>query len=417
MMTRKKWLPYLAKKLVIFLVSVLALSIIVFAVSRLSPRDPLVSYYGERTEKMSPAERQQTMERLGLNAPLTTQYVRWLEGALRGEFGISYKYKQDVLDVIAARIGNTLLLGLPGFILTFVLALLLGLVCAWREDSWLDKIISKAGTVLSCVPEFWLSLVLILFFSVIWRLLPSSGAYTIGRENDIGDRLRHLVLPMSVMILSHLWYYAYSQWESGEGYNRYITAELETFRKAAWKRQILRRFDARDAIRVLDVGTGPGFFACILSEEGLEVTAIDQSAGMLEKARENAAKLGVHPTFMHMNVNQMDFLDESFDVIVNRNVTSTLQYPEKLYAEFKRVLKPGGMLLIYDANWHAHLYDPELMKKVRAREEAHFRKYGTREVVTEDNPEFLATCPMTRYKRPEWDERVLTDLGFILNFL
>jgi len=62
---------------------------------------------------------------------------------------------------------------------------------------------------LSCVPEFWLSLVLILFFSVIWRLLPSSGAYTIGRENDIGDRLRHLILPMSVMILSHLWYYAY----------------------------------------------------------------------------------------------------------------------------------------------------------------------------------------------------------------
>ena len=209
MMTCKKWLPYLLKKLVIFLASVLALSVIVFAVSRLSPGDPLVSYYGERTEKMSPAERQQTMERLGLNAPLTTQYVRWLEGALRGEFGISYKYKQDVLDVIAARIGNTLLLGLPGFILTFVLALLLGIVCAWREDSWLDRIISKVGTVLSCVPEFWLSLVLILFFSVIWRLLPSSGAYTIGRENDIGDRIRHLILPMAVMILSHLWYYAY----------------------------------------------------------------------------------------------------------------------------------------------------------------------------------------------------------------
>ena len=173
MMTRKKWLPYLLKKLVIFLASVLALSVIVFAVSRLSPGDPLVSYYGERTEKMSPAERQQTMERLGLNAPLTTQYVRWLEGALRGEFGISYKYKQDVLDVIAARIGNTLLLGLPGFILTFVLALLLGIVCAWREDSWLDRIISKVGTVLSC------------------------------------DRIRHLILPMAVMILSHLWYYAY----------------------------------------------------------------------------------------------------------------------------------------------------------------------------------------------------------------
>ena len=208
-MTRKKWFSYLMKKLVIFLASVLLLSVIVFVVSRLSPGDPLVSYYGDRTEKMTPAERQQTMERLGLNAPLTTQYARWLEGAFRGEFGISYKYKQDVLDVISARIGNTLLLGMPGFILTFALALMLGILCALREDSWLDRIISKLGTVLSCVPEFWLSLVLILCFSVLWRLLPSGGAYTIGKENDLADRLKHLILPMSVMILSHLWYYAY----------------------------------------------------------------------------------------------------------------------------------------------------------------------------------------------------------------
>ena len=208
-MTRKKWFSYLMKKLVIFLASVLLLSVIVFVVSRLSPGDPLVSYYGDRTEKMTPAERQQTTERLGLNAPLTTQYARWLEGAFRGEFGISYKYKQDVLDVISARIGNTLLLGMPGFILTFALALMLGILCALREDSWLDRIISKLGTVLSCVPEFWLSLVLILCFSVLWRLLPSGGAYTIGKENDLADRLKHLILPMSVMILSHLWYYAY----------------------------------------------------------------------------------------------------------------------------------------------------------------------------------------------------------------
>ena len=60
------------------------------------------------------------------------------------------------------------------------------------------------------------------------------------------------------------------------------------------------------------------------------------------------------------------------------------------------MLSPDGTLLIYDANWHAHLYDPELMKKVRVREEAHFRKYGTREIVTEDEETFLATCPITR---------------------
>ena len=203
----------------------------------------------------------------------------------------------------------------------------------------------------------------------------------------------------------------YSQWESGEGYNRYITAELGSFRKAAWKRQILKHFGEGRHLDVLDVGTGPGFFACILSEEGMRVVGIDQSEGMLQKARENAAKLNVTPTFLRMDVNRLDFPDDTFDLIVTRNVTWTLQYPEQVYARLCRVLKPGGTLLIYDANWHAHFYDPELMKKVRAREEAHYRKYGTREIVSNDEMEFLETCPMTRAQRPGWDEKTLEGLG------
>lgn len=61
----------------------------------------------------------------------------------------------------------------------------------------------------SCIPEFWLSLMLILLFSVTLRWLPSSGAYSVGHADDIGDRIVHLILPMSVVVLSHLWYYAY----------------------------------------------------------------------------------------------------------------------------------------------------------------------------------------------------------------
>ena len=61
----------------------------------------------------------------------------------------------------------------------------------------------------SCIPEFWLSLMLILLFSVTLRWLPSSGAYSVGHADDVGDRIVHLILPMSVVVLSHLWYYAY----------------------------------------------------------------------------------------------------------------------------------------------------------------------------------------------------------------
>lgn len=189
--------------------SIFLLSILVFTISRMAPGDPLRSYYGDRVEKMSVEEREQAEEKLGLREAIPVQYVRWFAGALHGDFGISYKYKMDVKEVIAMRLGNTLLLGGLGFVLIFVLALLLGLFCAWKEEKVIDRAICTIGTVTSCIPEFWLSLLLILLFAVYLGWLPSAGAYTIGRENDPGDRVRHLILPLIVVVLGHLWYYAY----------------------------------------------------------------------------------------------------------------------------------------------------------------------------------------------------------------
>ena len=208
MMRKNPWLYY-GQKLLIFILSVLLLSIVTFYIARLAPGDPLVSYYGDRVEKMKPEERAWAEEKLGLNEPIHVQYLRWLQGALRGDFGISYKYKTDVLEVISGRAVNTLILGGIGFILIFSLALGLGIFCAWFEDRWPDRILCKVGTAVSCIPEFWLSLVLILVFAVNLRWLPSSGAYSVGNANDIGDRILHLILPLTVAVLNHLWYYAY----------------------------------------------------------------------------------------------------------------------------------------------------------------------------------------------------------------
>lgn len=164
---------YFGKKALAFLLSVLVLSLAVFYVSRLAPGDPLVSYYGDRAEKLTPQERAQAEEKLGLDEPIFPQYVRWAQNALRGDFGISYKYKMPAGEVIASRA-----------------------VC-------------KLGTITSCIPEFWLSLLLILIFAIELRVLPSSGAYSIGQQNNIADRAAHLILPLAVVVLGHLWYYAY----------------------------------------------------------------------------------------------------------------------------------------------------------------------------------------------------------------
>lgn len=202
------------------------------------------------------------------------------------------------------------------------------------------------------------------------------------------------------------------RWESGEGYNRYVTSEFESFRKEAWKRQILDHFPNRTNLSILDVGCGPGFFSCILSEEGHTVTAIDSSDGMLACARENARKFGVSPTFLHMDITDLRFEDNTFDVLVMRNVTWTLQFPEETYAQFKRILKPYGTLLIFDANWQMHFFDDELMKRVRAREKRHFQKYGRREVVSSGDLEYYKTAPLTSIYRPTWDKTTLERLGF-----
>ena len=208
-MSKKNKIKYYLKKLLLFVVSVWILSVAVFFISRLVPGDPLLSYYGERATQMAPAEREHAMERLGLNAPIYEQYIKWFSNALKGDLGISFKYKQDVVTVISGRLLNTLLLGGIGFVILFVLALLLGVLCAWFEDSILDKVLCQLGTIFSCIPEFWVCLMMIFVFSVAFKIFPSSGAYAIGHANDVGDRIYHLIMPLMIVVLNHLWYYAF----------------------------------------------------------------------------------------------------------------------------------------------------------------------------------------------------------------
>lgn len=200
---------YYGKKALLLLLSILFLSVFVFYLSRLAPGDPLMSYYGDRVEKMSSLQREQAEEKLGLHAPVHVQYIRWLERAVHGDFGISYKYKTKVTTVIGERVFNTLLLGGTGFVLIFLLAPVLGVLCAFRENSLTDRVLCKTGTIMSCVPEFWLALLFLLIFSVQLKWLPAGGAYTVGGTQDILDRLRHLILPLMVVVSGHLWYYAY----------------------------------------------------------------------------------------------------------------------------------------------------------------------------------------------------------------
>ena len=145
---------YYGLKILQFALILFLISLVVFVISRLAPGDPLRAFYGDGVERMSTEERQAAEERLGLDKPILEQYGIWLENAFHGDFGISFQYKQDVLQVIGNVYGNTLLLGGVSYVLTFALAIGLGVFCAMREDSLVDRIICKIGAAVNCMPSF-----------------------------------------------------------------------------------------------------------------------------------------------------------------------------------------------------------------------------------------------------------------------
>ncbi|MEA4921741.1 MAG: ABC transporter permease [Eubacteriaceae bacterium] len=200
---------YILNKAAQMIIVLIVLSIVVFVIARLCPGDPLKSYYGDGVEHMSTEQKYAAREKLGLNESIPVQYVKWAGNALQGDWGISYKYKRPVTEVIGGAWQNTLLLGGLSFILTFVLAILLGMFCAMRENSRTDRIICKTGVISSSIPTFFLAILLILFFAVDLPVFPSGGAYSYGGSSNFFDRIYHLILPVTVMVLQHLWYYTY----------------------------------------------------------------------------------------------------------------------------------------------------------------------------------------------------------------
>jgi ubiquinone/menaquinone biosynthesis C-methylase UbiE len=102
---------------------------------------------------------------------------------------------------------------------------------------------------------------------------------------------------------------------------------------------------------VLDVGTGTGFLALLLAEMGHRVKALDLSPGMVEQARRNAAERGLDVELGVADGESLPEPDGAYDVLVNRNVLWTLPRPEQAVADWKRVLKPGGLLVVIDGDW------------------------------------------------------------------
>ena len=203
-------------------------------------------------------------------------------------------------------------------------------------------------------------------------------------------------------------------------YSEINQLELATAQHQKWsgclRAEITRRFPDRapESLRVLESGTGPGFFAILLRELGYAVTAIDLTPAMLEEAKKNAGELADRICWMEMNAEALCFEDASFDVVISRNLTWNLPHPEKAYAEWARILKPGGLLLNFDANWYAYLFDD----KARAaydRDRVNSAEQGVWDQNVGENfdvmEDIARRVPLSNIRRPAWDLALLCRLG------
>ncbi|WP_305064532.1 class I SAM-dependent methyltransferase [Methanococcoides sp.] len=120
--------------------------------------------------------------------------------------------------------------------------------------------------------------------------------------------------------------------------------------KKVWQ-EIFTGVFGKEKLKILDVGTGPGISAILLIELGHDVTGMDLSEVMLKNARENATRFDLPVDLIQGDAEKLPFEDGSFDAIFNRHVLWTLQNPEMAIAEWRRVLKSGGKIVIIDGNW------------------------------------------------------------------
>ncbi len=194
--------------------------------------------------------------------------------------------------------------------------------------------------------------------------------------------------------VSHYWAHR------AEGFEEQRLREFESEKKDRWLTEFQRYLPQGKPLRVLDIGTGTGFFACILAEQGHEATGIDLTPDMIEHAEHMAAVLGLDASFLVMD-------PESFDVLVTRNLTWTLPHIAKAYREWYQLLKPGGVLINFDADYCAAMEEEDEIELP----ENHAHKLVPEELTKENE---AITMELSAYQgpRPQWDVQLLVEAGF-----
>lgn len=207
-----------------------------------------------------------------------------------------------------------------------------------------------------------------------------------------------------------------SYWNKrAEGYSISNRESLNSYEKQNYEEFFKRYIEFNNKLKTIDMGCGPGFLAILLADMGCNSFAFDCTENMLLKAQENAKDLGVNLNIIQGDAQNPKIEDNTFDLLVSRNLIWNLEEPEKAYKEWIRIVKPGGKIIIFDGNHYCYLFYERYMeeRKINKHENEFKNIMG---VSTEEINNIAYNLPLSKKIRPDWDKEVLLSLGVkILN--
>lgn len=185
----------------------LLVTFLAFLLLAISPIEPLNYYIGGQMMSLSAEQRVLLSQNLGFDQSIATQFIFWVQNLLQGDLGTSLKLQQPVWDIIAERVPASLRLMGASWLLALVLGYGLGLLAALKENTVIDKCISRMAWVLASTPSFWLGLILIYVFAVQLRLLPVCCSAPLGMapsQVPFWTQVQHLILPSIALACASL---------------------------------------------------------------------------------------------------------------------------------------------------------------------------------------------------------------------
>lgn len=188
---------FILKKLLFMIPMLIVISFMIFFALKQMPIDP-INYLLPPEASQDPTLKEQLREAHGLNDPFIVQYGRWIGGIVKGDFGYSILSKQPIGEILAQKLPATIQLAVTALVISSVLGILIGILSAVNQNSWIDYVGRVIGVLGQSIPQFLFGMILITIFALSLKWLPAGGRNLYGKAGFI-DHFKAIILPATAL--------------------------------------------------------------------------------------------------------------------------------------------------------------------------------------------------------------------------